>query len=134
MLRFLLLGAAAALAFVLVRRRRLKAHDDVAWESGYMPAEPAQPAPVSPPSAPPPSRPEAPAAGDLGAQPTEKPPDFAYEEGVVADAAAREEESRTTEETKFDRLAEDEVEARRKATERLLGDPLTERLDEPPPR
>ncbi len=68
-------------------------------------------------------------AGD----PQPEVPDFAYEPDAVPDQSAREVESQATDETRFERLAETELEARHEAAERLKDDPLTERLDEPPP-
>ena len=56
-------------------------------------------------------------------------PPFAYEQGTVPGPEEREEESEATDDTRFDRLRGVEQEERREAADRLLDDPLVERLE-----
>ena len=92
-----------------LRRRGQESADS--WSSSYEPAStPPAPDVVEAPGAELPVDPDAP--------------------GTAPDPEAREMESDVTDETRYDRLVEHEREERREAAERVLEDPLTERLED----
>ena len=95
-------GIAAGAAAAIVLRRQASESDPIATSPQSAPEQPLRPS----------------------AQ-TER---IADAEGAVTHPGVREEESAQTDETKYERLIEREGEERHAAAERLLSDPLTERL------
>jgi hypothetical protein len=63
-------------------------------------------------------------------EPAPEPPPFADERGAVPGQGERERESQATQETRYERLVDEESEQRREAAERLQDDPLTRRLED----
>jgi hypothetical protein len=98
MKRFALLIAAGLAAALVTRRRRQR----VAMS----------PAPAPPPESP------VDAAASARAQ------TVAHDPGVASDADTREQESRHTAETRYERMIEQEAEERRRVAERLRDDPI----------